>query len=296
VSGHVLVAAMNIMEEASGGMGFEWLDLTGLGPAVASRRDEWMPALSEIVQRYQKRMTPGPEMRLFMSLAGIVFVVNASNKSKTLVGGGIPGKIIGSLLGSRAPAEAPTRVPRPSAAELHRNRPRVPDSAMGVFRRTKRASEEGMRGFEAVASSSRVRRERKKAPERSPAATKPKADWEETLRRLREIRSDTEVSDSDSGSSSDSGSEDDLRRRADPDGARAPSEAGSASQSSQRGGGADPAGALSPSPSDADARSAVSRETPVPGNDAPASCASEANRVDRIRVASLLSPVRAARA
>ena len=76
---HIFVLAMSGLEESTRYYNPLGLNLTGLGNVARENEDQFKPLLDELVIKYATNFYVGPEMRLAMATATLVYTVHMAN-------------------------------------------------------------------------------------------------------------------------------------------------------------------------------------------------------------------------
>ena len=79
IGGQMLCLVMTGIEEASKHYNPLNLNLAGLGAVTRDNQDQFMPILDELFIKYGAQMYVGPEMRLAMTMATMIYTVHAAN-------------------------------------------------------------------------------------------------------------------------------------------------------------------------------------------------------------------------
>jgi hypothetical protein len=82
---HIFVLAMTGLEETTRQFNPLNLNLTGLGQVAAKNQEQFAPLLDELMIKYAVNMYVGPEMRLAMACATLIYTVHAANSGQPAV-------------------------------------------------------------------------------------------------------------------------------------------------------------------------------------------------------------------
>lgn len=85
MGGHLFILAMSGIEEANRMYNPLNLNLTGLSQVAKDNQDQFTPILDELFIKYGANMYVGPELRLVMATATLVYTVHAANTGNPAV-------------------------------------------------------------------------------------------------------------------------------------------------------------------------------------------------------------------